>query len=156
MVEGISMFGIAGPPVVESATSEKISKEELAGSKIYCYETGVADNEATSEEHCFEMVREHLSFFPSNCWEEPPWKKTTDDPDRQDEELISIVPENYLAPYDMKRVIRHIVDEGHFFEIRPFFAKNIITCGANGWSSSGNYCQSVQSLSWSLDRQGGL
>jgi len=128
MVEGISMFGIAGPPVVESATSEKISKEEMAGSKVHCYETGVADNEATSEEHCFQLVREYLSYFPSNCWEEPPWKKTSDDPNRRDEELISIVPENYLAPYDMKKVIQHVVDEGYFFEIRPFFAKNVITC----------------------------
>jgi len=128
MVEGISMFGIAGPAVVESATSEKISKEDMAGSKVHCYETGIADNEATSEEHCFQIVREYLSFFPSSCWEEPPWKRTNDSPDRRDESLISIVPENNLAPYDMKEVIRHLVDEGYFFEIRPFFAKNLITC----------------------------
>lgn len=128
MVQGTSMFGIAGPPVIETATSEKISKEELAGSKLHCYETGVADNEAESEEHCFNIVKEYLSFFPTNSWQEPPWKKTGDDPNRRDEELLSIVPEKYVAPYEMKKVIRHIVDDGYFFEIRPYHAKNLITC----------------------------
>lgn len=127
MARGTSQFGIAGPPIVKTATSEVISKEDLAGSKIHCYETGVADNEAESEAHAFDIIREYLSFFPLNCWEEPPFAPTADPADRMDKELLRIVPESYNAPYDVKRVIRCIVDEGHFFERKPFHATNVVT-----------------------------
>ncbi len=127
MVKGISMFGIAGPPVVQTATGEEISKEELAGSKVHCYESGVADNEAKSEPHCFNMVRQYLSYLPSNAWEAPPYLSSNDPPDRQDNELLRIIPENLQTPYDMKKIIRCIVDENSLFEIKPGHAKNIIT-----------------------------
>jgi acetyl-CoA carboxylase carboxyltransferase component len=127
VARGIGQFGIAGPPVVKTATSEEISKEDLAGSKIHCYETGVADNEATSEAHAFEIAREYLSFLPSNCWEEPPYSSTSDPVDRMDEELPHIIPDNYQAPYDVKRVIRCIVDDGHFFERKPLYGRNVVT-----------------------------
>lgn len=127
MVRGTSQFGIAGPAVVKTATSEDITKEDLAGSKIHCYLTGVADNEALSEEDCFAQVREYLSYFPSNAWEEPPYQATNDPIDRMDEELLHTVPDSYYASYDMKRVIRCIVDDGHFFEIKPYYGTSLIT-----------------------------
>jgi acetyl-CoA carboxylase carboxyltransferase component len=127
MVKGISMLGIAGPPVVQTATGEEISKEDLAGSRVHCYESGVADNEAATEKQCFDMVRQYLSYLPSNAWEAPPHLPTSDLPDRQDEELLRIIPENLHAPYDMKRVIRCIVDENSLFEIKPKHAQNVIT-----------------------------
>jgi acetyl-CoA carboxylase carboxyltransferase component len=112
---------------VKTATSEEISKEDLAGSKIHCYETGVADNEALNEEHAFAIAKEYLSFFPGNCWEEPPRYFTADPADRMDEELLHIVPENYNAAYDIKRVIRCIVDDGYFFERKPCYGINLVT-----------------------------
>jgi len=127
MVKDTSMFSIAGPAVVETATGEKISKEELAGSKVHCYQSGVADNEAVSEDDCFDQAREYLSYLPLNAWEEPPFRPTDDPADRMDEDLLDIVPANHQAPYDMKRIIRCIVDDGHFFEIKPYHATNMIT-----------------------------
>jgi acetyl-CoA carboxylase carboxyltransferase component len=127
MARGTSQFGIAGPPIVKTATSEEISKEDLAGSRIHCYETGVADNEADSEEHVFQTVKEYLSFFPTNCWEEPPRFPTDDPVDRMDEQLLHIIPDSYHAPYDVKDIIRCIVDDGHFFERKPFYGTNVVT-----------------------------
>ncbi len=127
VVKESGQFGIAGPPIVKTATSEEISKEDLAGSKIHCYETGVADNEALSEDHALDIIKEYLSYFPTNCWEEPPYYPTNDPVDRMDEELLDIVPEDYHAPYDVKRVISCIVDDGHFFERKPFYGTNVVT-----------------------------
>jgi acetyl-CoA carboxylase carboxyltransferase component len=127
VVKETGQFGIAGPPIVKTATSEEISKEDLAGSKIHCYETGVADNEALSEGHAFDIAREYLSYLPTNCWGEPPYVPTNDPVDRMDQELLGIVPEDYNAPYDVKRVIRCIVDDGHFFERKPCHGTNVVT-----------------------------
>ncbi|MBU2549343.1 MAG: hypothetical protein KKB20_13075 [Proteobacteria bacterium] len=127
MVQGISMFGIAGPRVVQTATGEEISKEDLAGSKVHCRESGVADNEVATEDECFGLVRRYLSHLPTNAWEAPPFVPTSDPVDRMDEELLHIIPGHLHAPYDMKRVLRCIADDREFFELLPDHATNIIT-----------------------------
>jgi acetyl-CoA carboxylase carboxyltransferase component len=127
MVKGISMFGIAGPRVVQTATGEVIDKEDLAGSMVHCYESGVADNEVATEAECFDTVRKYLSYLPTNAWEAPPAVSSGDPVDRMDEDLLHIIPGHPHAPYDMKRVIRCIADDNAFFEIRPHHATNVIT-----------------------------
>ena len=111
--------GRRGPPVVIQATSEKVSKEELGGVGAHCNISGVADNPAGSDEEAIQMVKRYLSYLPSNAWQYPPHHSSTDDPNRVDEELLTILPENPKRPYDMKRIIESVVDKGSFFEIKP-------------------------------------
>ena len=119
MVKGTSMLAAGGPPVVEAAIGEKVSKEELGGSSVHCYVSGVADNEADSDESCLRMIRAYLAYFPTNVWSRPPRVATGDDPERRDQELLSIVPRDRKRAYDVQRLIRHVVDRGTVFEIKP-------------------------------------
>lgn len=128
MVRGTSMLAAGGPPVVEAAIGEKVTKEELGGSSVHCYLSGVADNEAEDDEDCLRLIRRYLSYFPTNVYELPPHAPTEDDPERRDTELLSIVPRNRKRPYDMQRVIRHVVDRDSVFEIKPHYGKSVITC----------------------------
>lgn len=127
MVKGTGMMAAGGPPVVLTATGERVTKEDLGGSGIHCRISGVADNEAADEEDAIRMVKKYLSYLPSNAWEYPPPIKTGDDPNRMDEDLLRILPENPKRPYDMKRIIQRVVDKNSFFEIKPDFAPMIIT-----------------------------
>jgi acetyl-CoA carboxylase carboxyltransferase component len=127
MVKGHGMMAAGGPPVVLAATGERVTKEELGGSNIHCRISGVADNEAASDEDAIRMVKKYLSYLPSNAWGYPPSIKTDDDPNRMDEELLYILPANPKRPYDMKRIIKCVVDKDSFFEIKPDFAPMIIT-----------------------------
>jgi acetyl-CoA carboxylase carboxyltransferase component len=128
MVKGTSMLAAGGPPVVEAAIGEKVTKEELGGSSVHCHLSGVADNEAEDDEDCLRLIRRYLSYFPTNVYELPPRAPTEDDPERRDAELLSIVPRNRKRPYDMQRVIRHVVDRDSVFEIKPHYGKSVITC----------------------------
>ena len=127
MVRGRAMLAAGGPPVVLSATGEDVSKEELGGSDIHCRISGVADNEAATEEEAVQMAKTFLSFLPTNAWQYPAQLPDTDDPERKDEELRHILPENPRRPYDMYRIIDCIVDRESFFEIKPLFAQMMIT-----------------------------
>jgi acetyl-CoA carboxylase carboxyltransferase component len=127
MVKGHGGLFAGGPPVVYSAIGEVVSKEDLGGSKIHCRISGLGDNEAESDEHAIAMTKEYLAYLPLNAYEYPPYVDTGDRVDRMEEELLTIVPEGLHQPYDMKRIIRCIVDNGVFFEIKPLFAPNIIT-----------------------------
>lgn len=127
MVKGHGELFAGGPPVVYSAIGEVISKEDLGGSKIHCRISGLGDNEAESDEHAIIMAKEYLSYMPLNAYEYPPYLSTGDQVDRMDEELLDIVPLENGKPYDMKRVIRCIVDNGVFFEIKPAFGASLIT-----------------------------
>ncbi|MCK9274338.1 MAG: hypothetical protein M0P57_04530 [Syntrophales bacterium] len=127
MVKGHGELFAGGPPVVYTAIGEVVSKEDLGGSKIHCRISGLGDNEAQSDEEAIAMAKEYLSYMPLNAYEYPPYMETSDPVDRMDEELLDIVPIGRKRPYDMKRIIRCIVDDGKFFEIKPLFAQSLIT-----------------------------
>lgn len=128
MVDGTSHVFAAGPPVVERSLGQKISKEDLGGPQIAVDHAGTIDNRVESEEACFAELRRFLSFMPSNVWEAPPAVAGSDPVDRCDEELLSIVPKDRRKPYNMRKLIGHIVDKGSVFEIQPTYGKALITC----------------------------
>ena len=128
MVKGTSMLAAGGPPIVEAAIGEKVSKEELGGSVVHCHISGVGDNEAEDDEDCLRLIRQYLSYFPTNVYSLPPRRDTDDNPERREEELLSIVPRNRKRPYDMMRVISHIADHDTVFEIKPRYGDSVVTC----------------------------
>ncbi len=127
MVKGISQLFPGGPPVVKAALGYDITKEDLGGEQIHVYESGVVDNLADTEEEAFEQIRQFLSYLPSNIWELPPYIEPTDDPERREESLLSLVPRDTRRPYDAHDAIEAVVDEGSFFEIAPHYARSRIT-----------------------------
>ena len=130
MVKGRGSMALAGPYLVKAVTGEDVTQEELGGSRIHCRKSGVADLECADDEECIQAIKDYLSFFPSHCEEPPPVRPTTDPVDRQDEDLLDVLPESNRKPYDMYELIRRIVDDGFYFDMKPQFAKTIITCFA--------------------------
>src|SRR3954465_1774062 len=128
MVKGRGSMALAGPHLVKAVTGEDVSQEELGGARVHTRTSGVADLEVSSDEECIQAIKDYLSFFPSNCEEAPPIRETADPVDRRDAELIDILPESPRKPYDMYDVIGHIVDDGKWFDLKPRFARTIITC----------------------------
>jgi len=126
MVDGSSMF-ITGPKVIKETTGEEITTEELGGAGTQSKISGNCDQISRDEEDCIQMIRKLLGFLPSSYLESPPDVDTGDDPQRCDKELLNIIPDNPRQPFDMKKLITKIVDNGDFFEIKPGFARNIIT-----------------------------
>src|SRR5919204_4513215 len=126
MVKGTSHMFITGPDVIRTVTGEDVTFEELGGATTHASRSGIASFIADDEADCLAQVRYLLSFLPSNNLEEPPSYAPTDDPDRRDESLNSIVPDSPRAAYDMKDVIRKVVDEGEFYEVFPLWAGNIV------------------------------
>jgi acetyl-CoA carboxylase carboxyltransferase component len=128
MVKGRGSMALAGPHLVRAAVGENVTQEELGGSRVHCRKSGVGDLEVADDQECIERIKQYLSFFGANC-EQPPPVVPTDDPiDRGDEELLDVLPESNRKPYDMYEVISRIVDDGVYFDIKPQFAKTIITC----------------------------
>ena len=130
MVVGQGAMALAGPHLTKAVTGEDISMEDLGGAKVHCRKSGVGDLEVKDDPECIEAVKTYLSFFPSNCEEKPPVRATDDPDDRMSETLLDIVPESSRQPYDMYDLIREIVDDGEWFDLKPKFAKTIITCFA--------------------------
>jgi acetyl-CoA carboxylase carboxyltransferase component len=130
MVKGRGSMALAGPYLVKAVTGEDVTQEELGGSRVHCRKSGVADLEVASDEECVERIRQYLSFMPSNCEQPPPARPVSDPVDRMDDDLIDVLPESNRKPYDMYEVIRRIVDDGEWFDMKPQFAKTIITCFA--------------------------
>jgi acetyl-CoA carboxylase carboxyltransferase component len=128
MVVGQGAMALAGPHLTKAVTGEDISMEELGGAKVHCRKSGVGDLEVADDPECIEAIKTYLSYFPSNCEQKPPIRETSDPADRMSERLLDIVPESSRQPYDMYEVIREIVDDGEFFDIKPKFAKTLITC----------------------------
>ena len=128
MVVGQGAMALAGPHLTKAVTGEEISMEDLGGAKVHCRKSGVGDLECKDDAECIEAIKAYLSYFPSNCEQRPPLRETDDPDDRMSERLMEIVPESNRQPYDMYDVIREIVDNGEFFDIKPRFAKTIITC----------------------------
>jgi methylmalonyl-CoA decarboxylase subunit alpha len=127
MVKGRGSMALAGPHLVRAAVGEDVTQEELGGSRVHCRRSGVGDLEVASDEECVERIREYLSFMPSHNEEPPPLRPTADPVDRMDEGLLDVLPESNRKPYDMYEVIRRIVDDGAFFDMKPQWAKTIIT-----------------------------
>ncbi len=128
MVKETSHMFITGPDVIKTVTGEEVGFEELGGAMTHNTKSGVAQFASDDEESCLEDCRYLLSFLPSNNLQNAPRVTPTDDPQRMDEDLDRVVPDNPNKPYDMRDVVRHIVDDGEFFEVHAHYAKNII-CG---------------------------
>ncbi len=128
MVQETSHMFITGPDVIKTVTGEEPTFEELGGAMTHSTKSGVAHFAAANEEECLEDVRYLLSFFPQNNLELPPRVPCTDDPERMDESLDNVVPDNPNKPYDMREVVKLIVDDEEFLEVHEHYAKNII-CG---------------------------
>ncbi|MEO8435399.1 MAG: acyl-CoA carboxylase subunit beta, partial [Pyrinomonadaceae bacterium] len=126
MVKDTSYMFITGPDVIKTVTHEDVTKEELGGASTHNRVSGVAHFAADSDEHALRMVRELLSFVPSNNMEDAPRTVAVDTADRTEAALNSIVPEASNQPYDMREVIDLIVDEGYFFEVHKDYAPNIV------------------------------
>ena len=130
MVKGRGSMALAGPYLVKAVTGEDVSQEELGGSRVHCRKSGVADLEVGSDEECIQAIKDYLSYFPAHCEEAPPVLQATDPVERADEDILDVLPESNRKPYDMYEVIRRIVDDGAWFDMKPQFAKTIITCFA--------------------------
>jgi acetyl-CoA carboxylase carboxyltransferase component len=127
MVEKQSQMVITGPKVIKDVTGETVTLEELGGAHVHSTITGQAHFVAKTDQESIEMIRNILSFLPSNHDEVPPTYSCTDDPQRKNETLAQIVPAEFRRGYDMRQVIAEITDKNEFLEILPNFAKNIIT-----------------------------
>ena len=128
MTEGTSYMFITGPDVVKTVTGEDVTFEELGGARAHATKSGVAHLVAPDEQACIEDARYLLTFLPQNNLEQPAYAPPTDPVDRESPELDTVVPDSPNRPYDMKRVIGAIVDDGAFLEIQPHHAENIV-CG---------------------------
>jgi acetyl-CoA/propionyl-CoA carboxylase len=126
MVENVGQMFVTGPEVVKEVLSQEVSFEELGGARTHAIKSGVAHLIASNEYDCFDKIKKLLSFIPHNNAEEPPIVETNDDPNRIDPKLINILPENPYQQYDMKEIIKSIVDNGDFFEVHELFAENIL------------------------------
>ena len=136
MVKGKSQLFPGGPPVVKAALGYDITKEELGDERVHVGISGSVDNLAEDEDHAFELIRQFLSYLPSNVHELPPRVAPTDDRHRADEELLSIVPRNDRRAYSSHKLINHVVDKDSFFEIAPAYGRSRITglARVNGYS----------------------
>jgi acetyl-CoA carboxylase carboxyltransferase component len=128
MVAGRSSMALGGPSLVKAMTGQEITEQELGGSRVHCEVSGVGDVEVENDEACLEITKRYLSFMPSHCDERPPIIANTDPIDRADDSLLDLVPDNPKKTYDMYEVIRRIVDRGEYLDIKPRWAKPIITC----------------------------
>lgn len=124
-----NMF-ITGPQVVKAVTGEQVSAEELGGAFVHSKTSGVASLMFPDEISTLEGVKKLLSYIPQNNLDDVPLENTDDDPNRTDEELSDILPDSPNKPYDVKEIIKRVVDNGEFFELQPLFATNIVICFA--------------------------
>jgi acetyl-CoA carboxylase carboxyltransferase component len=128
MVAGRGSMALAGPHLVRAAVGEDVTQEELGGSRVHCRQSGVGDLEVADDDECIARIKQYLSYFPAHCEEPPPLRPTADPIDRMDEELLDVLPESNRKPYDMYDVIRRIVDDGEWLDLKPQWARTIITC----------------------------
>jgi acetyl-CoA carboxylase carboxyltransferase component len=127
MVKGQSQIFPSGPPVVRRAIGEDLDKEALGGAQMHVHESGQVDNEADSEEEAMAQIKQFLSYLPNTTNDVAPRVETGDPPDRRVEELLNIIPANRKRGYDPRKLIRLVVDNGEFFEMRRHWAAPIIT-----------------------------
>jgi propionyl-CoA carboxylase beta chain len=127
MVKDTSYMFVTGPDVVKTVTNEVVTAEELGGASVHATKSSVADGAFENDVECLLQIRRLIDFLPANNTSGVPQWPTEDDPDRVDDSLDTLIPDNPNKPYDMKELILKVVDEGDFFEISPNFAKNIVT-----------------------------
>src|SRR6266568_4162465 len=131
MVEGTSHMFITGPDVIKTVTGEDVSFEDLGGAHAHGVKSGVAHYQAKDEQDCIDFARDLLSYLPSNNLDEPPRRQVADpeftEPDEDDKELDTLIPDSPNQPYDMHEVIAHVLDDGEFLEVHAGFAPNMVT-----------------------------
>src|SRR5580765_6697473 len=126
MTRETSYMFVTGPDVIKTVTHEEVTKQELGGAMTHNEKSGVAHFVSADDADCLAMIRELLSFLPSNNVEDPPRRQSLDSPDRREESLNSLVPVDAQKPYDIKDALHAIIDDGYFFEVHEHFAKNIV------------------------------
>ncbi len=152
MVRDTSYMFVTGPNVVKTVTHEDVTHEELGGAEVHGSRSGVAHFTAANEVACLNLLRRLLSFLPSNNLDDPPVRPTEDPADREDAELDRIVPDQPTKSYDMREVIRRVVDEGDMLEVHERWAQNIICAFAHlGGRSIGVVAQQPMVLAGVLD-----
>lgn len=127
MVKNVGIMHITGPDVIKAVTGEIVTSEKLGGAMTHNRKSGVAHFAAGNEEEVYQMVRKLMGYLPSNNMENTPQMECKDDPNRMEEVLLNIVPTDPNKPYEMRDVIKYIVDEGDFFESQAYYATNMIT-----------------------------
>lgn len=127
MVDGIGHMYMGGPAFVRTMLGEEKTEADLGGAKVHSRITGLCDLVAKNDDHAIAMAKELLSFLPSNCKDKPPIIATDDAPNRKNKNILNILPDNSKYPFDMRKVIIEVVDNGYFFELKQDFAKNMIT-----------------------------
>ncbi|MCC7536119.1 MAG: acyl-CoA carboxylase subunit beta, partial [Deltaproteobacteria bacterium] len=152
MVDKSSYMFITGPDVIRTVTNEVVSKEDLGGARAHAERSGVSHVTCADDEDCLQTIRDLLSYLPANNHEDPPLVPTDDPVSRQDAELDTIVPTDPMKPYDIKEVIRRVVDDGTFLEIHEAWAQNIVVGFARvGGRSVGVVANQPQVLAGCLD-----
>ncbi len=126
MVDGKSHMFVTGPEVIKAVTHEEVTKEELGGARTHHNRSGVSHLLAPDDRECIVLIRELLAFLPSNNLEESPVKKCLDDPRRRDRGLNDLIPADSRADYDVKELIKHVVDDSYFFEVQEGYAANLV------------------------------
>ena len=126
MVENTSYMFVTGPNVVKTVTHEEVTSEELGGAMTHASKSGVSHFTAGSDIECLSKIRKLISYFPSNNMEPPPTIESDDDPERADARLNEIVPDNSNKPYDLKEIIKLIVDDGDLMEVHEHYARNLV------------------------------
>jgi acetyl-CoA carboxylase carboxyltransferase component len=133
MVDGTSSMALGGPPLVKAAVGEDVDEQELGGAEVHNKESGVADQIYDSDEECLDAIRDYLSYFPLNCEDSPPVATYEADDSRDEpggkyrEKLLDVLPESSRRAYDMHKLLKYVVDADSMFEMKPLFARNIIT-----------------------------
>ncbi len=152
MVEKTAYMFVTGPDVIKTVTHEEITKEDLGGAMAHAAKSGVAHLTAPDEDEALLMLRELIGFLPSNNLEDAPLRLTSDPVDRKDPSLAALVPLNPNKPYDIKELVRRVVDEGVFFEIHEHYAPNIVVGFARfGGASAGIVANQPAHLAGCLD-----
>jgi propionyl-CoA carboxylase beta chain len=126
MVKDTSYMFVTGPDVIRTVTHEEVTKEELGGAMTHNARSGVAHFAVDDDRACLALIRELLSYLPSNNLETAPLRATDDPPEREEAELDRLVPSDPARPYDMKQLVNAVVDEGRFLEVHEHFAPNIV------------------------------
>jgi acetyl-CoA carboxylase carboxyltransferase component len=152
MARGTAYMFVTGPDVVKTVTHEEVSFEELGGASVHAEKSGVCHVTAESEADLLYLIRKLLAYLPQNNLEDPPYLPDGDDSLRMDEALDTIIPDDPAKPYDVKDIIRHVVDSSQFYEIHEGFAKNIVVGFAHlGGHSVGMVANQPKVLAGVLD-----
>ncbi|MFD4819891.1 acyl-CoA carboxylase subunit beta [Peribacillus butanolivorans] len=129
MVEETSQLFVAGPQIVNFGVGQNLTKEELGGAQVH-RSSGAIDNIVNSEDEAFEHIRRFLSYLPSSVYELPTAEKSEDDPNRREEELISVIPRNRRRPYKIRPILEMIFDIDSIFEMGKYYGGGTVTCFA--------------------------